>query len=931
MEVVNPEKWEQMKGLFASALALGPGERSTFLRNACGDDQALLAEMEGLLRSYESEKSLPDEEHTGRSVAGQKIGPYKLIRRIGVGGMGAVYLAARADDTFNKRVAIKLVREGVDTEAVLRRFRQERQILAPLDHPNITKLLDGGTTEDELPYFVMDYVEGTRIDEYCDNHKLSIEERITLFREVCSAVQYIHQNLVVHRDLKPSNILVTAEGIPKLLDFGIAKLLKPEFFTSSLDATLAEFHPMTPGYASPEQVRGEPITTASDVYSLGVILYELLTSCRPYQLKGDTPDEIRRAVCDQQPEKPSTTLTRFQEGRTGARKKSLTAEAVAAMRATIPEKLRRQLSGDLDTIVLKALRKEPQRRYASVELLSEDLRRHQEGLPVTAHRDTWSYRAGKFVRRHKAGVAAAALVMASLIAGVVATSWQARVARHERAKAEQQFNDVRRLTSSFLFEFHDAIKNLPGATPARQLLVQRALEYLGKLASQSQGDASLQRELAEAYLKVGDVQGNPYGSNLGDTPGAARSYQAALDISQALVRANPKNEEAQGYLARSYKSLAEVLAHLGKPSEAVADLRQAIAILEPLTSSKPDDELRIQLAGSYQTLADLLGHPGQMNLGDSAGALENYRKALAVDESILVKEPGNQRVRRSATVVRMRIGDMRLQADDLQGAQNEYRSALDAFEAFAAAAPTDAGIRRLLIFGHRKLGGVQQALGDKRGALKNYSQAGAISEDLLSADPSNAQASMDVAITSREMGDLLWDMSNRPGALLKYQRGTNILGKLSAEEPENTMVSGRYAEMLVMYGQALAEAGKAATARPITAHGLRLTRELAARDDVTADEVSEYAIHFLEAKPEDLREPATALKYAKESIAKGATGADYLDILARAYFASGDVRLAIETEEKALNSLPSAGLKQSVSPIRKTIETQLAKFKAARR
>jgi len=928
---VNPEKWDRMKGLFASALEREPAERSAFLRDACGADQALLVEMEGLLLSYESEKSLPDEERPGVSVAGQRVGPYKLIRRIGVGGMGSVYLAVRADDTFNKRVAIKLVRQGIDTDAVLRRFRQERQILAPLDHPNITKLLDGGSTEDELPYFVMDFVEGTRIDEYCDSHKLSITERITLFREVCSAVQYIHQNLVVHRDLKPTNIMVTAEGVPKLLDFGIAKLLKPEFFTSSLDATLAEFRPMTPGYASPEQVRGEPVTTASDVYSLGVILYELLTSCRPYQLKGNTPDEIRHAVCDQEPEKPSTTLTLFQEGREGTRRKSLTAEVVAGMRATVPEKLQRQLRGDLDTIVLKALRKEPQRRYASVGLFSEDLRRHLEGLPVTAHRDTWSYRAGKFVRRHKAGVAGAALLTGSLIAGVLATSWQARVARHERARAEQQFNDVRHLTTSFLFEFHDAIKNLPGATPARQLLVQRALEYLGKLASESQRDAGLQRELAEAYLKVGDVQGNPYGPNLGDTQGAARSYQAALDISQMLVRANPKDGEARDCLARSYKSLAEVLAHLGKPSEAAADLRQAVAILEPLTSANPDDELRFQLAGSYQTLADLLGHPGQTNLGDSAGALENYRKALAVDESILAKEPRNQRALRNATLVRMRIGDMRLQQDDLQGAQDNYRSALDAFERFSASAATDVEVRRLVVFGHRKLGGVQQELGDKKGALKNYSQAGAISEDLLIADPTNAQASMGVVISSREMGDLLWDMGDRPGALLKYQRATDILGKLSAAEPENTLVQGRYAEMLVIYGQALAEAGKVSMARPITAHGLSLTRELAARDDVTADEISEYALHFLDCKPEDLREPATALKYAKESIAKGGTGGDYLDILARAYFSSGNVANAIETEEKALKSLSSANSKQSISPLRQNIETDLAKFKAARR
>jgi serine/threonine protein kinase len=917
-----------MKGLFATALDRPPAERSEFLRQACGDDEALRAEIEQLLHSYESNQSISVAESPARDeVAGQKVGPYQLIRKIGVGGMGAVYLAARADDTFNKRVAIKLVRADIDTQAVLRRFRQERQILAPLDHPNITKLLDGGTTEQGHPYFVMDYVEGTRIDLYCDNHKLSINERIALFREICSAVQYIHQNLVIHRDLKPGNILVTADGVPKLLDFGIAKLLKPEFFTTSLDATLAEFRPMTPGYASPEQMRGEPVTTASDVYSLGVILYELLTSCRPYKLKGDAPEEIRHAVCEQEPDKPSTTLTRVERNR-GDTGSSATAEMVAAMRATVPEKLRRQLSGDLDNIVLKALRKEPQRRYSSAEQLSEDLRRHLEGLPVMAHRDSRSYRTGKFIRRHKVGVAAAALIFLSLIGGVLGTTWQMSVARRERARAQQQFNDVRKLTTSFLFEFHNAIQNLPGSTPARQLLVQRALEYLSKLASQDQGDPGLQRELAEAYLKVGDVQGNPYGSNLGDIQGAVQSYQKALDISQALVRANPKDAAARGYLARSNKALGEVLAHIGRPSEAAADLRQAIAMLEPLTAAKPDDDLRFDLSNSYEELADLLGHPGQPNLGDPAGAMANYRKALAVDEGIIAKEPANQRAQRGATIVRMRIGDMQLQQDDLKGAMEEYRAALETFEALAAAAPTDAGARRRVGFGYRKLGGVMEELGDKHGALENYKKAAAISDDLLKADPTNVQASMDVVVSAREIGDLLFDMKDHAGGIAQYQRATDTLAKLSAADPGNLMARGRYAEMLVILGQALAEDGKNVVARPYTSRGLSMTRELAARPEATADDLSEYAVHFLDCKPSDMQEPATALKYAKESYDKGGTGADYLDVLARAYFQSGDKANAIATEEKALSSLPPADPKQTVSPMRKRIETDLAKFKA---
>jgi eukaryotic-like serine/threonine-protein kinase len=929
---VNPEKWEQMKELFASALAQPPGERSAFLRNACVDE-ALRAELEALLSNYESDQSFPEDEppsNEDAGVAGQKIGPYEVIRQIGVGGMGAVYLAVRADDTFNKRVAIKLVRAGVDTQAVLRRFRQERQILAPLDHPNITKLLDGGTTEQGLPYFVMDYVEGTRIDDYCDNHRLSINERIRLFRDVCSAVQYIHQNLVVHRDLKPSNILVTGEGVAKLLDFGIAKLLKPEFFTSALDATLAEFRPMTPGYASPEQVRGEPVTTASDVYSLGVVLYELLTSCRPYKLKTSAPDDIRRAVCEQEPKKPSTVFTTVGEDRIGAKQKSMTPETVATMRGTVPKRLQRQLSGDLDTIVLKALRKEPQRRYLSAEQLSEDLRRHVEGLPVTAHRDTWSYRTGKFISRHHAGVAAAALVVVSLVAGVLATTWQARVAQSERAKAQRQFNDVRRLATSFLFEFHSAIQNLPGSTPARQLVVERALEYLGNLTQEAQGDPSLQRELAEAYLKVGDVQGNPYAPNLGDTQGAARSYDQAFEISKALTRTDAKDDAARLYLGRSYKSLGEVLPLLGKPTEADADLRQAAGILEQLAAAKPNDkELRGELAGCYQVLGDVQGHSGIQNLGDPVGALESYQKALALDQTLLSNDANNQSARRGVAVLQLRIGDLQLARDDVVGAMNNYRSALDSLEGLAAGDPTNAADRHLLGHGYQKVGDAQEELGNNQEALKNYNKASDINEALMVADPTNAQASMSFVVSLRYIGDLLYKMNERAGALAKYERAVAILDRLSAAEPDNVVVRGRDSEMLIFVGQTLAESGRLEEARTTTSRGLTIAKDLAGRADVTPDELYQFAESFLECKPAALREPAIAVEYAKKAVEKsGGTGSDYLDMLAQAYFQNGNTAQAIETEEKALSALPPVNPQQPVSPTRSRLEAQLAKYKA---
>jgi non-specific serine/threonine protein kinase/serine/threonine-protein kinase len=928
---VNPEQWEQIKTIFASALEREPDERGEFLRQACGGDDALRAEVESLLSSYASEKSsvggAPAAALGAEDLAGQKTGPYKVIRQIGVGGMGAVYLAVRADDTYSKRVAIKLVQTGIDAQELTRRFRHERQILATLDHPNIARLVDGGATERGVPYFVMDYVEGTRIDEYCDSHRLSISDRIKLFRDVCSAVQYVHQNLVVHRDLKPGNILVTAEGVPKLLDFGIAKLLKPEMFTSLADATMAEFRLMTPGYASPEQVRGEPVTTASDVYSLGVILYELLTAQRPYRLKTDSPSEIMRAVCDQEPEKPSVTATHISESKEQPGKKT-TAEAVAERRATLPDKLGRELSGDLDTIVLKALRKEPQRRYLSAERLSEDLQRHLVGLPVSAQRDTWTYRAGKFVQRHRVGVVGASLIVISLIGGVLATTWQARVARAERANAQQQFNDVRKLTTSFLFDFHSAIQNLPGSTPARRLVVQRALEYLSKLAQRAQGDPGLQRELAEAYLKVGDVQGNPYAPNLGDTQGAADSYGKALEISQALVAADPKEPQGREYLGRSYKSLGEVLPLLGKPSEGVANLRKATEVFEALTTAKLGDErLRATLASCYQVLGDALGHSGVQNLGDHAGALQSYSKGQAIYEAQAASDPSNKIARRGVAVLRMRIGDLLLAQDDVQGAMSNFRSALDILQELSAADSTNADASRLLALGYKKVGGAHEVSGDPREALKFYRKAAVINESLVKADPTNAQASMNYVVTLRYIGDLSYKTGDRAGSLVEYQKILEILGRLSAAEPQNVMVRGRFAEMLIATSELLTENKRLADARALTARGLAITRELAGRPDATPDDLSQYAVNFLTCEPKDLRDRAAALGYAKKAVEEsGSTDSDNLDVLAQAYFENGDAAHAVASEEKALALLPPAKGNE-VSPTRHRIEGQLAKFR----
>jgi non-specific serine/threonine protein kinase/serine/threonine-protein kinase len=922
---MQADRWKQIEDIFQSALDCDADKRASLLDSACGGDRGLRSEIESLLASHEraaftSAPAFADGikllEHRAEPLhEDSRIGPYRVVREIGHGGMGNVYLAARADDAYQKLVAIKIIRRGLDTDDIIQRFRGERQILASLDHPNITRLLDAGSTDDGLPFFVMEYIEGEPIDEFCDARKLNITERLKLFQQVCAAVRYAHQNLVIHRDIKSGNVLVTKAGVPRLLDFGIAKLLGTGPETRDTTVTLARR--LTPEYASPEQLRGELITTASDVYSLGVLLYRLLTGSSPYNAADLSPGQLERVICVDEPRRPSAVIS---------------SSAATNIREGSPEKLRRRLKGDLDNIVLMSLRKEPHRRYASAEQFSEDITRHLSNLPVIARPDTVRYRAGKFIVRHRTGVAAAAALVFLLIAGVVATSWQARVARVERTRAQQQFNDVRKLTTSFLFEFNDSIQNLPGATPARKLLVQRALEYLSKLAQQSKGDVGLQREVAEAYLKVGDLQGNPYEPNLGDTHGAEGSYRKALAISTALVHANEKDKEALRYLARSYQSLGEVLPILGNPTDGIANLRKAAGIFEALVRSAPrDKQLSIQLADCYQSLGDLQGHSGLQNLGDRAGALESYRKAVAIFDGLALEDSSDVKARGGAAVMRVRVGDMQQMQGDLDGALENYRGALERAESLFTADSKNDRFRRILALSFRKLADVENQKGDQKQALENARKAADINEALAAADPDNAQAKNNYALSLTMVADLLNKTGDRSGSIIKYQQAIAILDRLTAAAPSDLFMRGRLSETLIALGNALAQRKNLSEARAATSRGLGIEKDLASRNAATPDELSQYAFGLLTCQPRDLRQPATALEEAKLAVQKSASkDPKNLDILAQAYFQNGDSSHAIETEKKALDLLPRAQPHQNPSPTRQRFEAQLAKFSSGR-
>ncbi len=790
---MTPERWQEVKELLGVALEMEPAERTPFLERTCAHDSFLRREVERLLAVEERAGTnfLRDPAIAGSLNAsvnesadawiGRRVGPYKIVERIGIGGMGEVYRAFRADDQYRMQVALKVVRGGQDSGFVVNRFKNERQILASLDHPNIARLHDGGTTEDGVPYFVMELIDGQLIDQYCNHHKLSVTERLKLFVQACSAVQYAHQRLIIHRDIKPSNILVTSDGTPKLLDFGIAKLLDPEAVTGQFETTLTVIRLLTPGYASPEQIKGEPITTASDVYSLGVVLYELLTGHHPYHRPSSTPQEIADAVCEVEPEKPSVVAHRMETA--DKHRDSQGSAAVPEIPDRPAEKLRKRLRGDLDNIVLMALRKDPQRRYASVEQLAQDIRRHIEHLPVVARKDTVAYRTSKFIARHKVGVVVAALVTVALLSALGMTLRQARIARAERARAEQRFNDVRKLANSLMFDIHDAIRDLSGSTAARKLLVDRALQYLDSLAQESAGTPGLQRELAAAYERVGDVQGNQYFANLGDTAGAIESYRKALHIQLALAADEHASVDDRAALVGIYIKLAMCLRLTNDFQAALDSLQKAYPIAERLaTGEKHSPESQEAFGGVSFGMANCFA-----DMGDLARSVGYYRKSAAVREAITGGSPAFQAYvqTRLAGVYGYMSGVVHLQGD-LDSALALQSKSRDILARLAASDPNNATLRQFLLQAEYGVGYSLAEKGLPAQALAHYRVALAGYRKLASADKHDVLALRYLGRCYGSKGAALAAQDNAAQGIESIRKAVQIFEALSSKDPSDT-------------------------------------------------------------------------------------------------------------------------------------------------
>ena len=815
---MKAENWKNIKGILSDVLELEPAKREKYFENSKISDE-IRAEIESLLAFEEESENLMKlsavefskdffdaDEAAENALIGQIFGVYRIVRELGGGGMGAVYLAERSDGKFSQRVALKLLKREMNTAELRRRFQQERKILASLDHPNISRLLDAGTTDDKIPYLTMEYVEGAPIDYYCAKHQLNLHQRLDLFRKVCSAVDFAHRNLVVHRDLKPSNIFVTDDGTPKLLDFGISKILTAEF-ENLAPATVTKLGALTPTYASPEQLRGESVTTATDIYSLGVILYEILSGHRPFENQENSLQEIYHAVTEKDPPPPSYLIDTISKSlkKAAAAKTEISGKNISDLstviqnydyqtesngfKNTVPNKINlnsNSLRGDLDNIVLKALRKEPERRYTSAENFSEDILRHQKGLPVAARPNTFAYRAEKFFKRNRAGAFAGALILLAIVCGIVATLWQARVAQAERikaeaetAKAERRFNDVRKLASSYLFDVFPEIEDLEGSLKARQIIVKTALEYLDNLSREAEGDLDLQVELATAYEKIGDVQGAFVVTNFGDINAGLASYEKARKLREAVFAANPADLKNVEDLSKNYQITAQMMQWNSDTEKAEDYFEKAIKIRRELVAEKPDSP-------DYQNrLAVLLTDYATIPLAnvENEKAAELLGESGAIIKNVLQNNPEHFYTRKAYPRVLRADSQLKSNTGDYDGAIKDIDESVVLTDALIKEKPQDYSLQRTSFLNDFAYCEIYIASRDGKKSLESCQKTLDFNIKELEKEPDDSYAIYDLAVNYYDIAQG-YNLSNEPRKAIEHaQKALELMSKLDKIAP----------------------------------------------------------------------------------------------------------------------------------------------------
>lgn len=904
------DRYQNIKAAFNAILHAAESQRFELIETYCGGDRELEKEVHSMLATSAAEEQLNISLRSQQSASMadrpqyQRVGPYQIDRLLGRGGMGSVYLAHRADGQFDQKVAIKLIDLPIGSHLFNERFRQERQILAGLQHPYIARLLNGGVAEDGCLYLAMEYVEGLPIQRFSTKHQLTEIERIKLFLHVCDAVQFAHQNFVVHRDLKPDNILVLADGTPRLLDFGTAKLVSPSPNTSDGELTRSGYLSYTPQYASPEQVLGKPITAASDTYSLGVLLYLLLTGKLPYQLRELTTTEMLHVICEEASLKPS-----LQSGK--------------------------RLNGDLEAILLKALRKEPQERYVTVEQLSKDLRDYLDGNPVAARRGTLRYRAFKFAHRHSIVLAATSLVAITLIAGIIGIAWQ-------RQKAEARSEDLRELTNSLLSELDDAIQQLPGSTNAQKILVTRVLEHLDRMANDTQGDRQTQIDLMDAYTRLAALQGNNYSQNVGDMQGALASIGKAIAMGEALTRSHPHDAAALRVLAKAEDLRGSMLMDSAPIPEAIAATQQSIDIYSRLLLLPEVSSADVLgAANAWMRLGDELGANSPNSMFDLTAALRAYRQMKTLlDRSLILDSrgtvPNSSKQTGFAVSYQLRIG----QVDSFFDPEEELDNARESLQEIAGLPSQE---RQSLRFTRFRIYLLLLQL-DALTQLGRYTEADTLAKNIVressalaTADPQDQRAQLDL-VNSLDYQAAIYETAANPelepiasaqrrnltAAEPVLQREVAVAKKVLLRDPSQQDMQPVVVGAQVRLGIVQYRLQKNLSAAGLVLSGLSELHQICAGNQNSAETLDIEAQDRLQAEPSFARDPNIALRDAKRAVELTHHKIPgMLLTLAMAYRANDQLDRSRATAREGLGLLPQRPPHAALTNMRRLLEKQM--------
>jgi eukaryotic-like serine/threonine-protein kinase len=857
--------WSRLEDLFDELCALDEETGRRILDQRCDGDTKLRGDVERMLRAHREEGEANREARA--AAAGRRFGHWQTVRLLARGGMGEVWLARRADGQHEQQAALKILSPYLAAADSVHRFRRERELLARLEHPNIARLLDGGMSAQGEPYLVMEYVEGVRLDRYCADRNLPVRERLQLFLKICAAVNAAHQYFVVHRDLKPGNILVTAAGEPKLLDFGIAKLIDVE---TGLEQTATANIFLTPMYASPEVLRGKPATVASDIYSLGVVFYELLAGCRPFDASKLSPAELMTAITERDAPPPAA-------------------------------------DDDLNAIALKALAKNPEERYSSAAQLAEDIRRHLNGQPVEAVRATWGYVARKFMRRNRLAVSAAAVLLVSLGAGIGGTLWQAHIARQERGNAEQRFNDVRQLANYLLFDLYDSVGKVPGTMPVQAEMAGRTLEYLDRLSAIRSSDPALRLELARGYLRLGTILGAKLGlgDNLGNNAKALELEHKALGIIEPLARERPNDLEIRRTHAAIQEQYGAALQLTGKYNESGPWLFQAAQTFDQIAQANPQDPRSLQDAGKgWQICGKLMSERGGYITYTPDVPLGYVKKSLQYFQTLLKNDPRNVLAIQSLAESYEAIGRMEAQLNPPKGAQ-DFRDAVNLLDKLPDGDRRAVGMQqiraRILVL----LGWTQGQLGDFKGSLATLQQARPILDSQSAADPSNMGPAFRRVDLYRTMGLVEGYASHKKESLEYLQTATRIMDMIVERDTANTNYPLIRAELQGRVANLLLEAGRRSEAEPYARDSVAYFHKLGERSDATAAQLMECVRSLAETGIPSLHDYPTALRFAlRADQISGGKNPAVLGYLSESYGFNKNYPKAVESAERGLKLTP---------------------------